>query len=1572
MADVKFTVEGKGKNLKKTAKEADDLGKATERAGKGFDGAGKAQDRYHRGAKGAAGATSNSTKAFSKMQQSIGGSSGLVGAYATLAANIFAASAAFHALRQAAQLDSVIAALESVGASAGRNLGAASERLREVTNNAISAEMALRTMALGVSSGFSTEQMEGLTKVARGASIALGRDMGDALDRLTRGTAKLEPEILDELGIMVRLDDATAEYASTIGKSVNDLSQYERRQAFLNATLEQGEKKFGELATSVEVNQYDQLAATLNDLSKSFLGIINEGIKPLIELMAKNQGVLVGTLVMFGSTIAKQLLPAMTTLGSKTVEQAKLDRTVNTEKLKNLKITKSLPAEMTRAFKSMQKGTISQNEFNQALRSSSSSIRRYTLNQKNMTISNFETAKSWTVSVLKMHEVNRARQGLIRTMQVHMTIAARENAGNAVQLIGQGNLIRGFAALGRSISLYTKQTMLATKAGNGLTRAMGFIKIGAFGLGVALRGVGSAVMAMLGPIGLIVSVGMMVYEMFKDKFVQADPVKEEADKIIKELDNIEAVAAKFQDKLDKSGANSADSIVAGYKALGGVLQEIQGGLSRVQGAHVKTQRTAVAAAEAEIAAARLVIKENQGKKLRGGKGNTLTRAGRENKEAEDTIEEMTNKANEAREKMEKLAPDELNRVLDEANKKLTNSGAFGEFAVHGTAALAAVKKEIATAGSDMTKVNGILNEAIRPVMNLSSAFEGARDAASLFRKEQTKLAVKAKTPFDGVIEGAQGMLKQLHQVENAIADMEKSGGDAKALQSQRETLMAEIQDQMGVESLTGTGDLAAYVDQLLDARNTLLEHNGEMKKIQNSQKVLNKLDKEGRSAGTIKALMANEKKLIEQKIEGANAVIELNTLALGIEQENQLSAAKAQLALMESYEIEGKEKQTLLNDIERMEEKIATAKLASTQAQGKLDAANAELRFHNATEQLRLTVRENEELIKTAKHEQEIAKLTADRTKQVQALVKARTEATLLAQPGATGEESLSKGQEFVNAQATQKIREDGLKEEHRLRNLMIDLEFQLLDAKTQLFQAELIAKHAEGDINDVAYSASFAASANALNNAREIAKMQKANSDRQLLVDQAVMKNEDKKLELLAKTESRTIGQDADNANDALQAIIDYRKGLVEASAASKSAIKDDIIAEFANETGAEALGDGVYKFTQLHFEELKKRITEALGDKGAAAGAMDTAGASAVSLGITEGITGDAPGENKGLEGFKDKLAASSAVLTPMIEQFKSMGPNGEVVAAVTAGALAIGEAYSSMATTMESETATAGEKSAAKLQAVGAIISNVGNMMAAASRAKIAGLDQEIAKEKQRDGKSKESLAKIAALEKKKEKEKRKAFERDKKMKMASVVIDTAAGIMKTIGQTGFFGIPMAIMIGAMGAAQLAMIAGTSYQGGGGSVSKPSAPSKVTMGDRQNKVDVATGSGRAAGELAYMRGARGQGTSASTFTPSFTGRYRAAGGAAYIVGEQGPEVFVPEVPGRIVPNDEVRTGTATPINATFNINAIDAANMEETLTTQRGNIISMIREAAHGSGEGFLENVDTLALGEDRSTY
>ena len=102
-----------------------------------------------------------------------------------------------------------------------------------------------------------------------------------------------------------------------------------------------------------------------------------------------------------------------------------------------------------------------------------------------------------------------------------------------------------------------------------------------------------------------------------------------------------------------------------------------------------------------------------------------------------------------------------------------------------------------------------------------------------------------------------------------------------------------------------------------------------------------------------------------------------------------------------------------------------------------------------------------------------------------------------------------------------------------------------------------------------------------------------------------------------------------------------------------------------------------------------------------------------------------------------------------------------------------------------------------------------------------------------------------------------------------------------------------------------------------------------------------------GNAGGELAYLRGERGTGSRASDFRPSFSGRYRAAGGTAYMVGEQGPELVIPEQNSRVVAADDIEgVAEAGPsINANFTIQAIDATNMQETLTAQRGNIIGMM---------------------------
>jgi hypothetical protein len=112
--------------------------------------------------------------------------------------------------------------------------------------------------------------------------------------------------------------------------------------------------------------------------------------------------------------------------------------------------------------------------------------------------------------------------------------------------------------------------------------------------------------------------------------------------------------------------------------------------------------------------------------------------------------------------------------------------------------------------------------------------------------------------------------------------------------------------------------------------------------------------------------------------------------------------------------------------------------------------------------------------------------------------------------------------------------------------------------------------------------------------------------------------------------------------------------------------------------------------------------------------------------------------------------------------------------------------------------------------------------------------------------------------------------------------------------------------------------------------------------------------------------MRGEQGIGN-ANSFQPAFTGyKNRAAGGpAGFVVGEQGPELFVPEVPGSIVPAGETAAG-GTPTNVNFTIQAVDAAGVEDLLMAQRSNIIGMIREAANDQGQLFLEGIDADGLG------
>ena len=281
--------------------------KKTKKAKTAVDKLNRSEATLNRNFKGASQQSSNATKNFSKMSQGITG--GLVPAYATLAANIFAIGAAFRFLQNAADYRILIQGQKEYATVTGESLALLTHRLQEATGQQLAFSEAAQAAAIGRAAGLSSDQISRLGKVAKNASIALGRDLTDSFNRLVRGATKAEPELLDELGIILRLETATQRYGQSIGKTKEELSTFERSQAVTNEVLRQGEEKFQDFAT--ELNAFTKLAKAFDDLINKLKGSLTGVAEFLAGALSKNVVALGGAFALLGTGIARAISPSV-------------------------------------------------------------------------------------------------------------------------------------------------------------------------------------------------------------------------------------------------------------------------------------------------------------------------------------------------------------------------------------------------------------------------------------------------------------------------------------------------------------------------------------------------------------------------------------------------------------------------------------------------------------------------------------------------------------------------------------------------------------------------------------------------------------------------------------------------------------------------------------------------------------------------------------------------------------------------------------------------------------------------------------------------------------------------------------------------------------------------------------------------------------------------------------------------------------------------------------------------------------------------------------------------------------
>lgn len=266
---VNKLVEENGTASAKSAQKAGALPKSLDAAGKSFDDLkGRITD-------------------FIKKNVPLGDQLGsIIDQLAAIPLPVFAAIAAVIALTKAfLDLGARGAPLQEIGLSFDRltaGIGINSQKmlrdLQAASEGTISNFDLIKTASnalLGVSGDLGKslgEKLPDLLKIARVEADATGRSVNELFDNLVTGIKRGTPKMIETTGIIIDQKKAFQDYAKSLGITVAQLSDADRSQALLNATLTAGAQVVATLGGAMESNadKLDRQNATLTNIADTF------------------------------------------------------------------------------------------------------------------------------------------------------------------------------------------------------------------------------------------------------------------------------------------------------------------------------------------------------------------------------------------------------------------------------------------------------------------------------------------------------------------------------------------------------------------------------------------------------------------------------------------------------------------------------------------------------------------------------------------------------------------------------------------------------------------------------------------------------------------------------------------------------------------------------------------------------------------------------------------------------------------------------------------------------------------------------------------------------------------------------------------------------------------------------------------------------------------------------------------------------------------------------------------------------------------------------------------------------
>lgn len=192
--------------------------------------------------------------------------------------------------KSGAELDSLSRSFDRLSNEMGISSKKTLSTLKEVSGGTISNKdlilSANRAMVLGVAE--STEEFGELMSIARLRARDMGLTTTQAFNDIVTGVGRGSPLILDNLGITIKATEAQNEYATSIGKVAENLTEAEKKEALKFAVLKQGAEdvaRAGKLTLS-----YAEEMERLNVRITNTKDNIGKGLLPAFSILVKDLG----------------------------------------------------------------------------------------------------------------------------------------------------------------------------------------------------------------------------------------------------------------------------------------------------------------------------------------------------------------------------------------------------------------------------------------------------------------------------------------------------------------------------------------------------------------------------------------------------------------------------------------------------------------------------------------------------------------------------------------------------------------------------------------------------------------------------------------------------------------------------------------------------------------------------------------------------------------------------------------------------------------------------------------------------------------------------------------------------------------------------------------------------------------------------------------------------------------------------------------------------------------------------------------------------------------------------------